>query len=244
MNLLRLPRGALALWVVALGAGALAVASPSVAAPAVLAVWVVAFAMGEVFWLPTYGRRGTISTAMMPHLAAVALLPAGQAVAPAVCVALLADLAMQRKPAVKALYNAALLAITLRAAGWAWAAGVAAVPHAGVMTAALGLACAALAYWSVNRAGVVAIISLAEGVSPWRAWRENFGFLYEALVHGVEVVVTGILLAAWPRVGVAGLAALALVCFFCNDAYRRRNRLERLRVSPRAGRSSGRARAA
>ncbi|HVP37556.1 MAG TPA: hypothetical protein VMS93_00075 [Candidatus Saccharimonadales bacterium] len=230
MNPLHLPRGARTLWLATLGAGALAVAASGWPGGVALLVWLPAFVVGELFWVRTAGRRGTISTSMLVHLAAVALLPAGQAVAPAAAVALWADLRVQRKPWVKAAYNAALLAVTLWAAGAAFHAGEALTPGPSPALAGAWLALAGVVYWVVNRAGVVAIVALAEGI-PWtRAWQENFLFGYEVLVSGVKVVLAWALVALWPRMGPLGLAGLGVLCFFLNDSYRRRNRLEELQT--------------
>jgi hypothetical protein len=231
VNPLLLPRPALALWLGMLVAGAAALAASPAPTAGVLLVWIPVFLVGELFWVPTLGRRGTISTALLVHLVALAVLPAGLAVVPAVAVALGADLLVQRKPAVKAFYNAGVLAVTLVAAGLALHRGLGLVSGWPALSWPCAMALGGAAYWAVNRAGVVAIIALAEGVPLAQAWRENFGLTYEALVLTVEVVLAGMLAALWSRLGPAGLLGLAALCFFLNDAYRRRNRLEEMQAA-------------
>jgi hypothetical protein len=234
VNPLLLPRPALALWLAVLAAGSAAVAVSPAPTSGILLVWIPVCLVGELFWVPTLGRRGSISTAMLVHLVALAVLPAGRAVVPAVLVALGADLVAQRKPVVKAVYNAGLLAVTLTAAGLALRVGPGLAGGVPGLSWPCAMVLCGVAYWAVNRAGVVAIIALAEGVPPGQAWRENFGLSYEALVLTVEVVLAGMLAALWPRVGPAWLVGLAALCLFLNDAYRRRNRLEEMRAAAAA----------
>ena len=230
MNPAALPRHALLLWLgvlAAAGGGLIAARAP--AWPVVL-VWAPALCLAELFWIPTFGRRATLSTAMVAHLAAAALLPAGQALALIAATALAADLAVQRKPAVKALYNAALSVLAAGAAGLVFA-GLHAAGGAGKPVAPLvALLAAAPVYWAVNRAGVTSIVCLAGGLPASRVWRDNFGFGYEFLVTAVETLLAGCLIVIWPAAGPLGLVAFALPCFFINDSYRRRNQLEELRA--------------
>jgi hypothetical protein len=152
----------------------------------------------------------------------------GQATLLAFAVSLASDLSMQRKPLIKALYNASLVAVTLRVASVAFSLERLLPTHGRVESEAMAFLAAGVLYWFVNRVGVAAIIALASRIPMRQAWRDNFGFGYEFLSTSVQVVLAGILAAGWPILGPTGLAGMGLLLFFVNDAYRRRNQLEEL----------------
>ncbi len=230
MSPLRLPLGARLLWVAMLASGLLSLVDAAPPSLAVLAAWIPVLGLSEAFWIRTSGRQATISTAMVAHLAAIRLLPTGQAAFMAFVVSFAADILIQRKPVIKAAYNASLVAITLRLA--AIPILLARLAPASHLEAAawVGFAGAGIVYWLVNRAGVTCIIAASEEISWSRAWRENFGFGYEALTTSVQLVLAGVLAAGWQVLGPSGLAGMALLCYFVTDAYRRRNQLEKLRT--------------
>ena len=239
MNALELPRKALVLWIGMILAAGLSLLGASLPAPASLLAWAPVLAMGELFWFRTFGRRATISTAMVVHLAALALLPPQQAALLAAASSLLADGLVQRKPLVKCAYNSTLIAVTMRLAALPLQLGAGLLPS-GVPPAlrAGEFLLAGLVYWVVNRAGVTGIVCAAEEVSFAQAWRENFGFGYELLSAGVQLVVAGILVVIWPIVGPPGLLGMGLLCFFISDSYRKRNQLETLRGEDRDRRNA------
>ena len=216
-------------WVGMLAAGVVALGHPSVPSGLTLLIWLPMLVLGEYFWIPTFGGRATLSTAMVAHLAALWLLPAGQATVLAASVSLCADLWIQRKPLMKSSYNAALLAVTMRAAAapvlWLGALDT----HPGILVRCIVFAAMGFTYWAVNRVGVTVIVSLADRTAFNHAWRENFGFGYEILNTAVELVIASMMVLLIPIVGPLGQLALGLMCYYVNDSYSRRNELETLR---------------
>lgn len=216
--------------------GLIALADATPPSLSVLAAWIPVLALSEAFWIRTSGRQATISTAMVAHLAAISLLPPGQAAFMSFVVSFAADLFIQRKPVIKAAYNASLVAITLRLAAIPILVARLAPPAHQDAAAWAGFAGAGLVYWLVNRGGVACIIAASEKIAWRQAWRENFGFGYEALTTAVQLVLAGVLAAGWPVLGPSGLAGMGLLCYFVTDAYRRRNQLESIRAEVREDR--------
>lgn len=158
--------------------------------------WLSACFAGELLWvrLPVGGI--TMNMALACNLAAIVLLPRGDAVVAAAAATLVAEAFFMRKPVVRFLYNSGqtVLAVFAGATAWSWVAGPVARAHLlGTPQALAGMAAAAVAFFAVNSASVSLAVCLADGISFWRAWRLTFGTRFNLFSSGALFSLGGLL---------------------------------------------------
>ncbi len=159
--------------------------------------WLAAGVLAESLWLRLPLGGATLSMASAVVLATVLILPPGDAIVATAIATLIAELAVMRKPPVRAVFNAGQTAVAVGAAAWgfarvgAWRS--ASAPSEGLDPVAV--VAAAAVFYAVNRAAVTGMIALHERVAPWTAWRKSFQ-------HRAEAVTT---LAAFSLGALAGV---------------------------------------
>jgi len=79
--------------------------------------WIVACGVGEMLWLRLPLGRATISMGSTTNFAALLVLPLPVAIPAATLASLAVELAVMRKPLIRALFNAAGTALTVAASG-------------------------------------------------------------------------------------------------------------------------------
>ena len=177
--------------------------APPGAAPAIL-VWTLAALASQYLIFPTPSGRGEISLGLTIHLCMAMVLSPWVWLPSLWLSRAVAAATFQRKPWERALFNAAQ--VTLAVLGAAAVLRACGVPMrmdptlAGLLRAAPGIVFAALAYYALNMTAVSTVLALSTGRTPWRAWRESFGF-------GVELL------------GAAGLASLAPVAALVDQSF-------------------------
>jgi hypothetical protein len=167
---------AIALVPAALAAVALGTSWPEPAGPDFV-FWLVACAAGELLWVRLPGRATTMNMSLACNLAALALLPRGQAMLAALIATLLAEKLFMRKPVVRCVFNASQTALAV------WGASLALHAVAGQRAfgaglpaplALAGLGAAALVYFAVNSAAVAGAIAAADSQRFAGVWRSIF----------------------------------------------------------------------
>ncbi|HEY6867000.1 MAG TPA: hypothetical protein VI792_07075 [Candidatus Eisenbacteria bacterium] len=225
-----------ALAALVIGASALAAVTLAAAWPSRpssgLWFWMLACALSEYLWVRLPVGRATLSMSSCFNLAALLVLPRGEAMlAVAVSVAV-GEAGFMHKPAVRVAFNSAQTALAVAAGSLVFAAlggspgGLDGTSGGlGAMVARLDLAplaAAALAYSVVNTGAVSLAVSLSEGVSPWRAWRENFGNGFELTARGALLSLGVLVGIDYALAGPAGTLLAALPLVVAHQAYARR----------------------
>ena len=210
-------RGLVALVATAV-AGALALlvhAGAPERADAVFWAWFISCLAGEVLWIRTPTRNGTISMALAIDLAALIALPPAAALVIVASSAFLASIWPHRRPLHRAIFNAAQSTL---AAGAALATVHVFAPQPGTVvildqyTNWPGLFAGGLAFFVVNSGLVALAIGLDTNRSAWTCWRENFGYAFELATTAAQVSLAGFLLIAYEQMGpMAVLAVLPVL---------------------------------
>jgi hypothetical protein len=194
---------------------------------AVFAYWFTLCLAGELLWVRLPLGSATISMASCFNFAALLLLTRGEAMGVTVASTLMAELAILRKPPVRALFNAAQTALAVWCAWWAYrlAGGGAHAPAA--LLSSLHVApfvAAAALYYIVNRTAVTMAIASSTGLGFVEAWRRNFGDGYELLAAGAVLSLGAMLATLYSAIGMGGALFVVLPLALAGDGIRRRAR--------------------
>src|SRR5258705_1546644 len=191
--------------------------------------WMIACTLSERLWVRLPLGRVTLSMSSCFNLAALLVLPRAEAMLAVAVSTALAEIAFMRKPTIRILFNSAQTALAVAAGSFAFAQLGGAAERLGVMVAHLNLlpfAAAGIAYSVINTGAVSVAVALSEGLSPWRAWWENFASGFELVTRGA-LLSLGILVAVhYTLTGPAGTLLVALPLVVAHQGYARR--LERL----------------
>ena len=203
---------------------AVILARPGWPTPA-MGFWLVVCVLSEWLWVRLPLGNATLSMASCFNLAALLVLPRGQAMLAVGLSIALAEGVLLRKPLLRVLFNSAQTALAVGAASLAFALAGGTTARLGVMIARLDLmpfVFASLAYSVVNTGAVSVAVAMAEGTTPWHAWRRNFANLFEMLVRGA-LLSLGVLVAVnFALTGPAGTLFVALPLVVARQAYARR----------------------
>lgn len=184
--------------------------------------WLVACALSEMLWtrLPLGGA--TLSMGSTANFAALLLLPSGVALPATAFGCLGAELAVMRKPWLRAAFNAAS---TVLAVGAASALAHRLAPlgvftqHGGRL--ALTVGAAAAVYYLCNRALVVTVLVLAGSGSPRAVWQRNFGVRADLAPTGAALSLGVLLAQLHQQTGVVAVLFVLLPGWIVFDAHRR-----------------------
>jgi hypothetical protein len=167
----------------------------------------------------------------------VLVLPLGHAMLATATTGLVAETVLLRKPARRALFNAAQSSLAVTAAAWVIGAmaGVPATEFSGELNA-LPLLMAGAAYFAVNTTAVSLAVALHERVPFTRAWWTNFGGGYELLSNGALFSLGALMATHYVAMGPWGVALATLPLLVAFEGYRRmvRTRREAGRTEPPA----------
>lgn len=186
--------------------------------------WVVACLVGEALWLRLPVGNATLSMGSCFNLAALLVLPLHEAMIATAFASFAVELAVMRKPPIRAVYNAGHTALAVGGAALAFrflAGGETDLVALVTGVKLLPFVAAALVYYAINRAAVSMVVAIHEGLPALLAWRRNFGNGYELLSTGA-VFSLGILLAVhYQGIGMAGTLLVVLPLVLACDGYRR-----------------------
>lgn len=187
-------------------------------------LWLAACSAGELLWLRLPLDRATISMSACFNFAALLLLTRREAMLAVAVSVFAAELLAMRKPAVRALFNAAQTCLAAAAASWAFdglSGGSRDLSELLRNLQLLPFGAAALSYYLVNRLAVSLAVSASRGVSLPQAWRANFRGRHE-LLSSATLFSLGLLVAlCHQRVGMLGTVLVALPLIMVCDGYRR-----------------------
>lgn len=186
--------------------------------------WVVACLVGEALWLRLPLGNATLSMASCFNLAALLVLPIGEAMVATAFASLAVEMSVMRKPPVRALYNASHTALAVGAAAAVFNLFSGGERDLVMLLSKVILApflAAAVVYYAVNRIAVTAAVAIDGSFSLAASWRRNFGNVYEVLSTGA-VFSLGILLAVhYEGIGMTGTLLVLLPLVLAADGYRR-----------------------
>jgi len=212
------PKTGLAILVIAVVSSALALlvhAGLPDRVDAVFWAWFVSCLAGEVLWIRTPTRNGTISMALALDLAALIALHPSQALAIIASTAFLASLYPHRRPLKRALFNAGQSTLAAGAAllvvQWLTPADNA-IAILDQYTNWPGLFAGGAAFFVVNSTLVAMAISLDTHQSIWTTWCDNFGYTFELATTAAQISLAGFLIIAYNQMGpMAVLAVLPVL---------------------------------
>ncbi len=197
--------------------------------PAAFAYWLAVCAAGEVLWIRLPLGSATISMASCFNFAALLVLSRGEAMAITALSTLIVELALMRKPAMRAIFNGAQTALAVAAAAWAFDRASGGSRDLVALVSGFRLlpfVAAAAAYYVVNRGAVSLAVASSTGLTPLRAWRENFGSGYELLACGAVFSLGALVAVHYSAIGMAGTLLVALPLALACDGLRRFTRRE------------------
>jgi len=193
----------------------------------VFAYWLALCLAGELLWVRLPLGSATISMASCFNFAALLVLTRAEAMLVTAASTLMAELAIMRKPPVRAVFNAAQTALAVWAAWWAFRLAGGGAGEPAELLSNLHLApfvAAAALYYVVNRTAVTLAIASSAGLGFLEAWRRNFGGGYELLAAGAVLSLGAMLATLYSAIGMAGALFVALPLVLAGDGIRRRSR--------------------
>ncbi|TPW11868.1 MAG: hypothetical protein FD129_1572 [bacterium] len=212
------PKKGLAVLVIAAVGGAVALlagAGPPDRFDPIFWAWFISCLAGEVLWIRTPTRNGTISMALAIDLAALIALHPSQSLVIVASSALLASIYPHRRPLKRAFFNAAQSTLAAGAALLVvhlLTPAESAVSIFDQYTNWPGLFAGGAAFFAVNSGLVALAIALDTGRALATTWRENFGYAFELATTAAQISLAGFLLIAYQQMGpMAVLAVLPVL---------------------------------
>jgi hypothetical protein len=188
------------------------------------AYWLGVCLAGELLWIRLPMSTATISMASCFNFAALLVLSRGEAMLITALSTLAAELTFMRKPPVRALFNSAQTALAVWSASWAFQilGGGSRDLVAMLSSFHFGpVVFAAVAYYLVNRTAVSLAIASSSGLTPYQAWRRNFGTRFELLAAGAVLSLGAMLATHYSAIGMAGTLLVALPLVLACEGMRR-----------------------
>jgi signal transduction histidine kinase len=181
------------------------------------AVWAVLCVLSETMWLSTLSGAGTWSMSSTAILATVVLYGFGPSIWIAALSTPVAELVVQRKPWIRALFNSAQIAITLWAASGVFVL-LGGPPHG--LTAAAGLPSGvALAlrlappvialfavFLLVNRTLTAVAVAWSSERRYWRVLREDWFYAERLLEDAAAFFLSPLMVISYQAIGYTGVA--------------------------------------
>ncbi|MGD8395875.1 MAG: HAMP domain-containing sensor histidine kinase [Candidatus Eiseniibacteriota bacterium] len=212
-------------------AGWLVLARAPLPDPVIVLIWALAFATGELMHLRTPTGNGNVSMAAALHLAAVPIVGAPVLFLAAWIARLVANLIVQRQPWYKAVFNAAQVSLAVVGARFCYEALVGELPVAlsrdTMPVVVPGLVGATLVYYVVNVGLVCGVLALVTGSSPFRVWRQNYGYRVELVSSVALFLMAPVVTITYQTADALGVALFFLPMLFIRDACRRYIALEK-----------------
>jgi len=200
--------------------------------------WLVICLVSETMWSASMSGDATWSLAATAGLSTVALWGPEAGMWVASLSTLVADLFVQRKPWVRALFNSSQIALASWLAGLVFAAlgGRAGLPiaHAAAalersVSATLVLPFAGLiaVYFAVNRATVSLAMAWSSERTWWRVLREDWLYLAKLEVDAASFLLVPLMVISFTAIGYPGVLLFYAPLFMLFQSDRRYNELKR-----------------
>lgn len=181
------------------------------------ALWAAIAVLSETMWLPTISGNGTWSMSSTAGLATVVLWGAGPAIWIGALSTLAAELVVQKKPWIRATFNASQIAVTMWAASGAFALLGGPAPGLQSLTAiaptgarlAVHLAVPVLgvfvAYYLVNRSLVAVAVAWSTQRRWWRVMREDWLFAERLIEDAAAFLLSPLMVISFRAIGYVGV---------------------------------------
>lgn len=200
--------------------------------------WTVICLVSETMWAPNLSGGGTWSLASTASLATIVLWGTEAGMWIAALSTLIADLFVQRKAWVRAVFNAGQITLTTWAAGWMFAllGGRAALPvGAGGAQLVQGSAAAlvfsflalVLAYFVVNRAMVALAVAWSGERAWWRVLREDWLFVARLELDASSFMLVPLMVISYIAIGYPGVLLFFAPLFMLLQSDRRYHDLKK-----------------
>ena len=194
--------------------------------------WAVVTVLSEMLWLNVSAKGGTVSMASTANLTTVALWGLAPSLWIGAVSTLFAVLFVQRKPAIRAVFNAAQTTVTLWAAAWAYGAlgGQptrldASLLQFGSETIALRMAPSFLAlilvYLLVNRALVGVAVAWSSDRPYLRTLREDWFYTERLLEDAAAFLLAPLMMISFASIRYVGVLLFYVPLQMLNESARR-----------------------
>lgn len=197
-------------------------------------VWVAITVVAESLWLPTITGEGTDSMASAANFATVVLLGVTPGIWIVALSTAIADLALRRRPAIRALFNTAAMTIVMAAAGWtfvklggpvdgirgslAGAGQIEVLEMFGLLIPLLGLG---LVYRLLN----IGLVSVASGWGSERpikvVVREDFLYTEQLISDLALLFLSPLMVVSYATLSWAGIILFYVPLLVIRDSHRR-----------------------
>jgi signal transduction histidine kinase len=145
-----------------------------------LVVWTLFAWVSQIMLFPTPTGRADVSLGTCVHLCMALVLPVGVSIPSLWLSRAIAAITVQRKPWLRALFNAAqvtaaviVATVVMRATGLH---GHLEPTLAGLLRTLPGFLAGAAAYYVINMGAVSTVVARSTGRSAWAVWREDYGY--------------------------------------------------------------------
>jgi len=189
-----------------------------------LAFWFGACVAGEVLWVRLSAGAATISMASCFNFAALLVLAPREAMLVASAATIVAELAVMRKPLIRALFNGSQTLVAVALAGCCFTAlggHSASLVDLVSRLRLLPFLAAGVVYYLVNRGSVVVVVALAESIGVEDSWHRNFGSTYDPLSCAGTLSLGTLLATQYGSLGMIGTIFILLPLVLACDGYRR-----------------------
>lgn len=194
--------------------------------------WTVICLVSETMWSTNLSGAGTWSLAAAACLAAIVLWGTEAGMWIGALSTLVADLFVQRKPWVRATFNAGQITITSWAAGWLFAlgggrhalpvaAGGAELVRGQAPMLALSFVALVAAYFAINRAMVALAVAWSSGRAWVRVLREDWLFMARLELDGASFMLVPLMVISFIAIGYPGVLLFFAPLFMLLQSDRR-----------------------
>jgi signal transduction histidine kinase len=194
--------------------------------------WIVICLVSETMWTDSMTGAATLSHAAVAGLSAVVLWGPVAGMWIAGVSTLVADLFVQRKPWVRATFNASQIVLTSWLAGHAFTGlgghvalplvhGVATLDRATSSSLVLPFVALTLVYFSLNRAMVALAVSWSSGRPWWKVLREDWLYLARLQVDAASFMLVPLMVISFTAIGYPGVLLFYAPLFMLFQSDRR-----------------------
>ncbi len=200
--------------------------------------WTVICLVSETMWAPNLSGAGTWSLASTASLATIVLWGTAPGMWIAAVSTLVADLFVQRKPWVRAMFNAGQITITSWAAGGLFTllGGRAALPvgaggaqllHGSAPALVFSFLALVLGYFAVNRAMVALAVAWSSDRPWWGVMREDWLFVARLELDASSFMLVPLMVISYIAIGYPGVLLFFAPLFMLLQSDRRYHDLKK-----------------
>jgi signal transduction histidine kinase len=198
-----------------------------------LVAWIVICLVSETMWSATMAGDSTVSLSSTAGLSAIVLFGSSAGIWVSMTSTLLGDLFVQRKPAIRAVFNAAQISVAAWLSSAAFLAlggrlalpsgpGGVALDRAAATTLVLPFIGLVLAYYAVNRGMVALAVAWSSNERGWwRVVREDWLYLARLEVDAAAFLLVPLMVISYTAIGYPGVLLFYAPLFMIYQSDRR-----------------------